>query len=103
MSKLNILGLISLIGGGLLLGFQGLATFMSAGTGMGAGTGVGQETAWKSLNLMDIFGEASFNWIDSISTLYVKAAANYVATMPLFILFFCFAALFFIMNMFFRD
>lgn len=91
MSKLNILGLISLIGGALLIGFQGLATFM------------GQEGGWKSLNLMDVFGEESFNWIDSISVLYVKGAANYIAAMPLFILLFCIAALFFIFNMFLKD
>ncbi len=91
MTKLNILGLISLIGGALLIGFQGLGTFM------------GQESGWKSLNLMDVFGEESFNWIDSISVFYVKEAANYIAAMPLFILFFCLAALFFIFNMILKD
>jgi hypothetical protein len=91
MSKLNILGLISLLGGVLLIGFQGLATFM------------GQEGGWKGLNLMDVFGEESFNWIDSIPVLYVKGAANYIAAMPLFILLFCIAALFFIFKMFLKD
>ncbi len=91
MTKLNILGLISLIGGALLIGFQGLATFME------------QEGGWNSLNLMDVFGEESFNWIDSIPVLYIKGAANYIASMPLFILLFCIAALFFIFNMILKD
>lgn len=96
MSKLNLLGIISLIGGGLLLGFQGLATFMGIGTKE-------EELVWKSLNLIDVFGETNFDWIDGISIIYIKEAASYLTTVPLFILCFCLAAIFFILKIFIRG
>lgn len=86
MSKFTMGGLLSFLGGLLLLGFQAISTLMD------------MEGVWKSLSLVDIFDEAHFLWIDGISWGIVRASADYVVTMPLFVLLFCLGVLFFMIS-----
>ncbi len=95
MSKCVILGLISWLGGLVLLGFQAIFTFMDP-----SATSLTTKTVWKKISIVDIIDIKYFDWINSISWVSIQNAANYIITMPLFILLFCLGILFFIINAF---
>jgi hypothetical protein len=88
MSKLTIAGLVSWFIGGLLFGFQAIETLIRSQGNM----------AWKKLTLMDVIGKSYFDWIAGIPEGIVHNIAQYIVTMPLFILLFCIGILFFILN-----
>jgi hypothetical protein len=77
MPKLTLLGLSLCLGGLLTVGFQKLSTLMNTlSTG-----GVQEATTIKKLVDPD-----HLNWINNISVDFVKTAADYIITMPLYIL-----------------
>jgi hypothetical protein len=88
MSKLKIIGWISWISAGLLLGFQSISLFM----------GIADGVAWKNLALNDVVDEDLFHWINNIPWTNVQQAADYVVNMPLYLLLFCFGLLCFLLN-----
>jgi len=90
MSKLTIIGVVSWLIGGLLLGFQAISTLMQTG----------DEYVWDSLSLVDVFGKDNFKWIEGISYASIQSAASYVSTMPLYLLLFAVGVLFFLINIF---
>jgi hypothetical protein len=90
MSKYTIAGLVAWLFSALLLGFQAIATFM----------GVEDKMIWKSLTLVDVVGRNNFIWIERIAWAGLQNAANYIVTMPLFILLFIVGIVFFLINRF---
>jgi hypothetical protein len=88
MSKLTVIGVVSWLLAGLLLGFQAISTLMQTG----------DKYVWESLSLVDVFGKDSFKWIEEISYASIQSAASYLSTMPLYLLLFAIGALFFIIN-----
>ena len=88
MSKLTIAGLVSWFIGGLLFGFQAIEALVGSGGNM----------VWKNLILMDVIGKSHFDWIVGMPEGIVHNIAQYVVTMPLYILLFCVGILFFILN-----
>ena len=90
MSKYTIAGLVAWCFSALLLGFQAIATFMGAEDKM----------IWKSLTLVDVIGQKHLKWIDGISWVSIQNAANYIVTMPLFLLLFFVGIVFFLINRF---
>ena len=90
MSKYTIAGLVAWLFSALLLGFQALATFMGAEDKM----------IWKSLSLVDVVGRNNFIWIKKISWVSIQNAANYIVTMPLFLLLIFVGIVFFLINRF---
>lgn len=90
MSKYTIAGLVAWLFSALLLGFQALATFMGAEDKM----------IWKSLSLVDVVGPNNFIWIKKISWVSIQNAANYIVTMPLFLLLIFVGIVFFLINRF---
>jgi hypothetical protein len=88
MSKLTIAGLVSWFIGGLLFGFQALEALVRSGG----------DLAWKNLILMDVIGKSHFDWIAGMPEGIVHNIAQYIVTMPLYILLFCVGILFFILN-----
>ncbi len=95
MSKFTILGLLSWLGSLVLLGFQAIFTFMDP-----SASSLTTKTVWKKISVVDIIDTKYFDWINSIPWVSIKESANYVITMPLFILLFCVGLLFFITNAF---
>ena len=89
MTKFSLIGLLSCLGGGLLLGFQVLSSIMDT------------KNTWKGLNLLGVFGKEHFSWLEGASFFGLEKIADYVVTMPLFILLFCIGVLFFVLDYFF--
>ena len=88
MSKLTIAGLVSWFIGGLLFGFQVIEALVRSGGDM----------AWKNLILMDVIDKSHFDWIAGMPEGILHNIAQYIVTMPLYILLFCVGILFFILN-----
>lgn len=88
MSKLTVVGVASWLIGVVILGFQGISTLMQTG----------DKYVWKRLALVDIFGKDNFKWIEGISYESIQSAANYISTMPIYLLLFAIGLLFFLIN-----
>lgn len=97
MNKFTIVGIGAFIGGAVLLGFQTISTLMQTEGGPLMHT----KSGWKQMALVDIFNAKSFDWIDSLSWQTLQHVANYIVTMPLFLLLFVIGALAFVLNAFF--
>jgi len=90
MSKYAIVGLVSWFFSGVVLLFQTISSL----------TGTAETMVFKNLTLVSFVGQGYFNWINSLSWVSVQKAANYIVTMPLYLLLFCIGILFFLMHMF---
>ena len=88
MTKYTLIGVLSCVGGGLLIGFQTLSSVM------------GSKTVWRSSSLVDIVGEQYFEWMGNSSLGGLERIAEYIVTMPLFVLLFCIGGLFFVLDYF---
>lgn len=88
MSKCNLLGLLSWGGGCLLLVFQGISSLTN------------EKEGWKNKSLEDFMEPGTFAWIDDMTLSSLANAADYIVTMPLYILLFVAGLLFFILGMF---
>ncbi|MGB9499996.1 MAG: hypothetical protein ACKVE4_09650 [Dissulfuribacterales bacterium] len=85
MKRSNVVGVVSIIIGGLMWGYQALADFMGRSThlsqsAMGASKGI------DYVAMVDIFPEGNFDFIDQIPWAPVQQGVDYIVTMPLFIL-----------------
>jgi hypothetical protein len=74
MTKYTLIGVLSCVAGVLLIGFQMLSSVM------------GSKAVWQNLSLVDVVGQQYF--------------AEYMVTMPLFVLLFCIGGLFFVLDYF---
>jgi hypothetical protein len=74
MSKLELSGVFSLLGGLVLALFQGISSMMTAG-----------EIEWKGRTLLNTFGEETFAWIDDIGFTSLKNLAVTIVNTQLFI------------------
>jgi hypothetical protein len=90
MSKYTIIGLISWVSSGVVLLFQTISSL----------TGTAETIVFKNLTLVSVVGQGHFDWINSLSWVSVQKAANYIVTMPLYLLLFCIGILFFLIHMF---
>ena len=88
MTKLIIAGLASWAGGLLILGFQAISSLM------------GTEANWENLTLVEIAGPERLEWVDRISWDAIQNMANYIVTMPFYILLFCVGLLLFVIHAF---
>jgi hypothetical protein len=81
MTKFSLIGILAIIGGGVMLGFQTLSGVM------------GHEVKFESLKLVNILDEKYFAWIDTVSFYGLERIAEFIVSMPLYILLFCFGGL----------
>jgi len=89
MTKFSIIGIISFLGGGLLVGFQALSVLM------------GTDGKWKSMKLITVFDKKYFEWIDNASFFGLERIPEYIVNMRLFILCLSIGVLFFALDYFF--
>ncbi len=75
MNKFTLIGLILLVLGGCIVGFQAISSMMTAG-----------DVTWKTLTLVDATSPATLEWVDGISTQLVQKGLHYIVTMPLYLL-----------------
>ena len=87
MNKFTIAGIVAFLGGGVLLGFQAISTLMET-----------EGAAWKQISLLDIFDASRFGWIDTLSWALLRQTADYLVSMPLFLLLFGIGVLAFLLN-----
>ena len=95
MSKCTILGLLSWLCSLVVLGFQAISTLMDP-----SAASLTSKTVWKTISLVTIIDIHYFDWINSISWVSIQQAANYIITMPLFLLLIFLGILFFVINAF---
>lgn len=88
MTKYTLIGVLSCVAGGLLIGFQMLSSIM------------GTKAVWRSSSLVDIVGEQYFEWMGNASLVGLERVAEYIVTLPLFVLLFCIGGLFFLLDYF---
>ncbi len=75
MNKFTLTGLILLVLGGCILGFQAISSMMTAG-----------EITWETMSLASATGPETLKWVNSISMQLVQKALKYIVTMPLYLL-----------------
>jgi len=88
MTKYTLIGVLSCVGGGLLIGFEALSSIM------------GTKAVWRNSTLVDIVGEQHFEWMGNASLVGLERVAEYIVTLPLFVLLFCIGGLFFVLDYF---
>ncbi|MCP3951550.1 MAG: hypothetical protein GY697_04940 [Desulfobacterales bacterium] len=82
MNKFTLLGLIFLVLGGCILGFQAISSMMAVG-----------EITWKTMNLVDVTSPETLKWVNGISIQLVQKGLKYIVTMPLYMLSFALGVL----------
>jgi hypothetical protein len=88
MTKYTLIGVLSCVAGVLLIGFQMLSSVM------------GSKAVWQNLSLVDVVGQQYFEWMGNSSFGGAERIAEYMVTMPLFVLLFCIGGLFFVLDYF---
>lgn len=89
MTKYSLIGILAIIGGGIMLGFQTLSVIM------------GHEVKYESLKLVNVLDEKYFAWIGKISFHGLERIPEFIVNMPMYILLFCFGGLFLVLSYFF--
>ncbi|HDL08616.1 MAG TPA: hypothetical protein ENG35_07775 [Desulfobacteraceae bacterium] len=90
MNKLTVMGLLAWLVSAVIVGFQALSSLM------------GREDGWNNLCIGDLFDAKYLGWIDGISWIYIQKSADYIVTMPLFLLLIFIGIIFFLINAFSR-
>jgi hypothetical protein len=78
MSKFTVFGIIFLIAGLLLLGYQGVYALMGT-------EGMGSNFVWVNIALADFLSKGTFDWINSISSFKVQKIIMFPVQLPLFL------------------
>lgn len=84
MKKINVAGISALLGGAAMWGYVGLGNFMGKSGNLKSYNKAKDVSDHKSL--YDVLHEDNFDWIDAIPWESIQGAANYVVTMPLWLL-----------------
>ncbi|MEW6670614.1 MAG: hypothetical protein AB1427_02870 [Thermodesulfobacteriota bacterium] len=88
MTKYRLIGILSCVAGGVLIGFQTLSGVM------------GTKTSMQSSSLMDVVGPQYLEWVGNTSFFGLEKIAETIVTMPLFVLMFGIGGLFFVLDYF---
>lgn len=84
MKKINVAGISSVLGGAAMYGYVALGNFMGKSGNLKSYNKAKDVSEHKSL--YDILESTNFDWIDSLPAEFLQNAANYVVTMPLWLL-----------------
>ena len=93
MSALTKLGLIFLLAGVLVVGYQGISTLMGANR-------MADDVVWEKLSLADVFGGLDSEYFDDISFFAMGDLLKFLADAPLFLWLFGLAFFCFLINAF---
>ena len=89
MTKFSLLGILAIIGGGVLVGFQTLSVVM------------GHEAKYESLKLVNVLDEKYIAWIDTVSFFGLERILAFIVVVPVYILLFCLGGLLLVLAYFF--
>ena len=93
MSKLTLIGLVFLLAGFIVLGYQGMLAFKGSDN-------MGSDLIWTDISIGDFLSEGVYDWTRSISTLTIKMAVIFLVNMPLFLYLFGVAVICFFIQAF---
>ncbi len=94
MSKLTLLGLALCLGGLLTVGFRKLSTLMGT---LSAGT------AKEAVTIKKLADPDALSWINNLPIDFLKNGADYIITMPLYLLLLSLGVICLASKYFFRD
>ena len=75
MSSFSKAGIVLLILGLLMFGYQGVSAFLGMGTS--------DDFVYKNISFVDILGEDFFSWTDSISSPSIRSLAETLVNAPM--------------------
>jgi len=75
MNGLLLLGVLLCVAAGCIVLFESIAAMMSVG-----------EIVFETSSLVDLLGNAAFDWIDRIPMLWIQGGLNYIVTRPAWLL-----------------
>ena len=81
MSKINVEGLISLLLGGLIIGFQALGNLMK------------ESYNWKAVTIYDLMEPTQVHWVNAVPISFVRSGLDYLMSSPLYLVFFVFGGI----------
>jgi hypothetical protein len=81
MGKIKWLGVLSLLGGLVLVGFQSIASIMTEGA------------EFYNHTLVSVFGQDSFNWIENFPVAALRGSLDSLVEAPLYIILICLGVL----------
>ncbi|MDA3897122.1 MAG: hypothetical protein PF482_13355 [Desulfobacteraceae bacterium] len=86
MKKINVAGMSSLLGGLSIFGWRALGDFMGSSTKLSSKKGMSVIDKNDQLRFYDLMHEDNFDWIESLPWGFLREGADYVVTMPLWLL-----------------
>jgi hypothetical protein len=84
MKKTNVAGVVSIASGGLLYGYVALANMMAKSSDIH--NYAKRANVKEHQSLISVLPEGNFDWIESLPWEPLRNGADYVATMPLWLL-----------------
>jgi hypothetical protein len=86
MKKTNVVGMVSLLGGLSMWGWQALEDFMGSSRKLSVKGGMSEIDKAGNTRFVDILDPANFDFIDSIPWQWMQDSLNYLVTMDLWLL-----------------
>jgi hypothetical protein len=75
MSTFSKIGIFLLVLGLVIFAYQGISAFLGMGTS--------DDFVYENISFVDILGEATFSWTDSISSPSIRSAAETLVNAPI--------------------
>ena len=92
MSKLNIIGLVCIVGGAVAVVFQAIGSMMEVGT-----------ITWEKKTLVTMLGDDRFQWVNDISVTFFYHIIHFLVNLQVFLLLFLVGAIFLVLGMLFKK
>jgi len=86
MKRTNVVGMVSLLGGISMWGWRALGDFMGSSRKLSSYGGMNKIDESGHTRLVDILTDANFDWIDQLPWPWMQDGANYLVTMPLWLM-----------------
>jgi hypothetical protein len=92
MNKLALIGIVLIVAGGVLIGFEKISDLL-----------VTAEGGYDTLNILEIFGEDAFKWLNDINIDALKDSLTFVVEAPLYMIFFVLGGVFLLASGFIKK
>ena len=77
MNKFALIGIVLVVAGGVLIGFEKISDLLETAEG-----------GYDTLNMLEIIGEDAFKWLNDINIDVLKDSLTYVVEAPIYLIFF---------------
>ena len=76
MNKFALVGIVLLVAGGILIGFEKISELLETAEG-----------GYDTLNMLELFGDDAFDWLRDINIDVLKDSLTFVIETPLYLIF----------------